>query len=249
MDVIGDACGLDVRPFPFDVPVHGELIEDRVRLVAAVQRSLTGKGLADRDSLAPTVVRLVGLFARPQWSIGMLGSAGTQTYCVRTGSDGRSAVLAQRWGELVRFDPITPESVVRELVRLLPPAKPGPGASVTIALANESRTRGRHRRDDDAPDTFLQPGRPTRTTDGAQLGIARDILRRPRAGAGYFIVTERGPNGRDGEPQTMSWLDTDAGRYVVLSSVGADGQQYATYAPADLQRVENNLERLAGLRH
>ena len=35
LDAIGDALQLDVRPFPFQFPVHGELIDERLCITGA----------------------------------------------------------------------------------------------------------------------------------------------------------------------------------------------------------------------
>ncbi|HEX9337249.1 MAG TPA: ESX secretion-associated protein EspG, partial [Pseudonocardiaceae bacterium] len=52
LDVIGDALQFDVRPFPFEFPVHGDLIEDRIRLIQAAERTLAAKGLITGPRLA-----------------------------------------------------------------------------------------------------------------------------------------------------------------------------------------------------
>ena len=45
----------------------------------------------------------------------------------------------------------------------------------------------------------------------------------------------------------MSWLDTDAGRYVVLPTVGPDGRLHVTYAPADQAKLDQSLSRARGM--
>lgn len=243
LDIIGDACGLNVRQFPFDFPVHGETIEERARFIEAVQRSLTAKGLLSETAYDPALRRLVGVFCRGYTSIAMLGTVRSRSICARASTDGRHAVLVRRRGKLVRFDPITPESLVRGVVGLLPPMKAGQGGSVTLAVPDEPSAR--HLADDDfSGDTYLESVRPAKSSASAQAAAAQEILRRPRHGSGYFVVTERRRNGMEGNPATLNWLDTDTGRYVVVPSVGSDGRQYGTYAPADLRRVEQHLSRL-----
>lgn len=240
LDIIGAAFGLNVRQFPFDFPVHGETLEERARFIEAAQRSLTAKGLLGATAYDPTLERLLGLFCRGRISIAMLGTVRSRTICARASTDGRHAVLVRRHGESARFDPITAESLVRRVVGLLPPTKAGPGGSVTLAVPDDISTPARNHSDDYSHDTFMESLRPA----SAQSAIVREILRRPRRGSGYFVVTSRGANGREGEPATLNWLDTDAGRYVVVPSVGSDGCWYGTYVPADLRRVERNLSRL-----
>jgi hypothetical protein len=245
LDVIGDALEVDVRPFPFQFPVHGELVEERIRLIEAAHRSLTAKGLIDGRRFAPDVEDLLGTFARGDIAIALVGSIDGDGLCARAVSDGRFAVLAQEHGQTIRFDPVTPPSLVRSILNLLPPAKPGPGSSVTITVeAPTPPARHRAREDDYDAHGYLEAARPPSTSAGAQMAIANDIMRRPRSGSGYFTVTLRGRNGREGEPLTMSWLDTDAGRYAVIPSTGQDGRLHVTYTPADQPRLEQALARL-----
>lgn len=97
LDVLGDALGTNVRPFPFtgQFPVHGESIEDRKRLVHTVAASLAAKGLLDGDQFAPVVERLIGVFASGRVSIAMVGSAESRSYCVRAAIEGSTGVIAR----------------------------------------------------------------------------------------------------------------------------------------------------------
>lgn len=245
LDVIGQALEVDVRPFPFDIPVHGEWVEDRARFIEEAARGLIAKGLSTETALTPELRSQVGLFAGGRWSIAMLGTAGERQYCARAVSDGRDAVLAQRHGDTVRFDPVEPDSLVNAVVRLLPPMRPGSGGSLTIAFPEDRPAPARRTVDDDFGQGFLERVRPVQDSAGAQLASAQAILRRTRLGEGYFVITERGRGGREGEPITVNWLDTDGGRYAIVPSTGGDGRRYATYAPADLPRLAQHLTRLA----
>lgn len=245
LDVIGQALEVDVRPFPFDIPVHGEWVEDRARFIEEAARGLIAKGLSTETALAPELRSQVGLFAGGRWSIAMLGTAGDRQYCARAVSNGREAVLAQRHGDVVRFDPIEPDSLVNAVVRLLPPMRPGPGGSLTIVLPDDQAKPAHRSVDEGFGQSFLEQARPARDSAGAQLASAQAILRRPRLGEGYFVITERGSGGRESEPLTVNWLDTDGGRYTIVPSTGGDGRRYATYAPADSARLAQHLTRLA----
>lgn len=248
LDAIGDALRVDVRPFPFQFPVHGEFVEERVRLLRAAHGTLVAKGLIEGPRFAPRVEDLLTLFAHGDIAIVAVGSSDGDGVCARAVSNGRAAVLATQHGETVRFTPVTPPSLVRAVLGLLPTSRPGPGRSVTITVDDQPPPSGRHRADDDFTGRrYLQAVRPAASSAGAQLAIATDIMRRPRTGSGYFTVTARGRNGRDGEPLTMSWLDTDAGRYAVIPSVGHDGRLHVTYTPADQARLDQSLSRLVQL--
>jgi hypothetical protein len=247
LDAIGDALQLDVRPFPFQFPVHGELVDERIRLMELVNSALTAKGLVSGNRFTPDLEDLVGLFARGTLAIAAVGSSDGEGLCARAVTDGRFGVLAVENGQSIRFDPVTRASLVRAILGLLPVVRPGPGRSVTVT-ADEPVSAGRHapRRSEDeyAERRYLQSGSRPADSGATQRAIAEEIMRRPRIGSGYFTVTARNRNGREGEPLTMNWLDTDAGRYAVLPSTGPDGRLHVTYTPADLARLDQSLSRL-----
>jgi hypothetical protein len=240
LDVIGDALQLDVRPFPFDFPVHGDLIEDRIRLIGVVEQTLTAKGLIEGPRFADRVQDLLGVFARGRLAIATLGTVDGQLCCARAVTDDRIGVLATQQGQTIRFDPITPPSLVRAILSLLPPAPPGPGRSVTITT--EPPVARRPRQDEDVA-VLVTTGQP-HDSAGVQRAMVDEIMRRPRTGSGYFVVTVRGRNRREAKPLTMNWLDTDSGRYVVIPTTAADGRTHITYTPADQARLEQSLSHL-----
>ncbi len=243
LDVIGDALQLDVRPFPFDFPVHGDMIEDRVRLIQVAQRTLTAKGLIEGSRFADIVEDTLGVFARGRLAIAVLGTVAGRPTCARAVTDDRTAVLATQHGQTIRFDPITPPSMVRAVLALLPPAHPGPGQSVTMTTEPPAGT-WRPTPDDDQTGGYLQSSRAHGDSAGVQRAMIDEIMRRPRIGSGYFAVTVRGRNGRESTPLTMNWLDTDSGRYVVIPNTAADGRTHITYTPADQARLEQSLSHL-----
>lgn len=241
LDVIGEALQLDVRPFPFDFPVHGDLIEDRIRLIGIVARTLTAKGIADGARFADGVEDLLGVFARGRLAIAVLGTVDGEPCCARAVTDDRIGVLATQHGQVIRFTPVTPPSLVRSVLNLLPPAQPGPGRSVTITT--EPPAARRPRQDEEPAGQVLVTSGP-HDSAGVQRAMVDEIMRRPRVGSGYFAVTTRGRNARESKPATMNWLDTDSGRYVVIPTTAADGRTHITYTPADQARLEQSLSHV-----
>jgi hypothetical protein len=244
LDVIGEALQLDVRPFPFEFPVHGDLIEDRVRLIQAAERTLAAKGLVEGPRFADGVEDTLGVFARGRLAIAMLGTVDGESRCARAVTDDRTAVLAVQQGQRIHFDPITPASVVRAILNLLPPARPGAGRSVTITTDPPAPQRPRPQEDDFTGRHYLEAPRVPGDSAGVQRAMIDEIMRRPRTGSGYFAVTVRGRNARETKPVTMNWLDTDSGRYVVIPTTAADGRTHITYTPADQARLEQSLSHL-----
>jgi hypothetical protein len=244
LDVIGEALQLDVRPFPFEFPVHGDLIEDRVRLIRAAERTLTAKGLVNGQRFADGVEDTLGVFARGRLAIAMLGMVAGEPRCARAVTDDRTAVLATQQGQTIRFELITPPSMVRAVLGLLPPAHPGPGQSVTMTTEPAAGSRRSTPEDDLTGQHYLQASRVPGDSAGVQRAMIDEIMRRPRIGSGYFTVTVRGRNARESTPLTMNWLDTDSGRYVVIPTTAADGRTHITYTPADQVRLEQSLSHL-----
>jgi hypothetical protein len=214
-------------------------VEDRARCVREVERALIARELVQHGELTAEVSESIGLFAAGRWSVAMLGTAGEREFCVRAGSDGRRAVLAVQRGEQVRFRPVTAPSLLRTTVGLLPPLRPGPGGSVTVPKADLIPVASVSGRDEFTPDSFMQRVGQGAGRGGKQLAIMESILRRPRTGAGYFVASARSRNGREGQPVTLTWLDTDVGRYAVVVDDG-----YVTCGPADRSRIEQHLARL-----
>ena len=217
LDIVGEMLRADVGQFPFDIPLHGGTIEERRRLAELAQRNLTERGLFDGNDFDPEFAGLVLLFARGELSIAMLGTTGDRRYLARASTDGQSGVLATLEDQRVTLRPVPPTGMVRSLVSLLPPMKPGVGTAVSIPVGETEQPRHGQGDDDDR--------------------AIEAILARPRLGAGYFGVTARDRDDRESEPLTLNWLDTDAGRYMIVS----DGNERVTYAPADQSHIDQAL--------
>jgi hypothetical protein len=241
LDVLGDALRVNVRQFPFAVPHLGQSVEERVRLVETVHRDLLARGLVQGGEFAPDLAQALNVFARGHVAIAMVGHAGEVQRYALAAADDRTGVVAVQHGESIRFDLMRPESIVRGLLGLLPSLRPGPGASVTITDTTAPASRRRAAEEDFSESTFTTSVKAVHTTSAAQREAAEEILRRPRLGGGYFLVTAR----RNGESElgTVNWLDTDAGRYAAIPSTG-DGQVTVTYMPADLARLDHLLTRI-----
>lgn len=246
LDLIGDVLKLDVRQFPFQFPYHGELIEDRQRLAVLAHRNLDGKGLIAGARFVPDVEELVAVYARAPLSLAMFGTAADRTLYARVASDGRSAVLVAQREQTMTFTPVNPEGLVRPLVSLIPPLKPGPGRSVTISKAPAAAPR-RHQRPDDEEGYgggVLQRVRQPQDSGAASQGYVDEIMQRPRLGSFGFTVSGRDRNGRPRKPLSMSTIDTESGRYALIPSEREDGTVDVSVAPADLQRIDQALTRM-----
>lgn len=236
LDIVGESLGLDVRRFPFDVPSFGDTHDERARLADVVERRLEERDLARGGRLAPIVTVLVGLYAAGASSIAMLGAERERSLCVRAASDGQRGVVATRQGNRVLFESVGDGALLRAVVGLLPSSAAGSGPSATVAITTPSSA------DDDGelePESVLGSGRSSQAS-GGQRSMVEAVLRRPRYGAGYFVVTRRAGYGRDRASASLTWVDTDIGRYVLVP----DGGRYLTCSPADFSRIQRQLARL-----
>ena len=244
LDLLGEALGLDVRQLPFQFPYHGELIEHRKRLAEVAERTLAGKGLVANGRFVPDLEELLGVYAQWSVSLSLLGTAGERELYARVAGDRRNAVLVQQREQTMVFTPVNPEGLVRPLVSLIPPLKPGPGRSVTISRT-PAQPPARHRRGDDEgfAGGVLQRVRPPSGSDTASQQYVDEIMQRRRLGGCGFTVTGRDRNGRPGKPLSMSTIDTESGRYALIPSEREDGTIDVSVMPADLPRIDQALTR------
>ncbi|MDQ3403758.1 MAG: ESX secretion-associated protein EspG [Actinomycetota bacterium] len=232
VDLLSHGLGVDCRLFPFQIPSFGATVADRIRVAGAVREDLQRRGLARAGDLVREVELAVRLFAEHDSAIAVVGDGESGALYARGSMRGRDAVLVIRRDNVLRFVLVRPEGLLRAVVDLLPPAQVGPGQSVTVSRPSTVATT-------DSEGTLRSVVRAPRTTAGAQLRVAQDILRRRRLGDGYFVVTR----GKQRSP-ALSWIDTDAGRY--LSSMRTDdrGNTHISYFPADDGRVVHALGEL-----
>lgn len=232
-----------MRLFPFQIPSFGTLMEDRARIARAVQDDLENRGLCQAGNVNEDVLMALRLLADHQVAIAVMGTVdGGREIYARASATARQGVLAQKDEQLIKFELIRPEALARSAVGLLPDLKAGPGQSVQIT--QPVAVPARHRVEDEGDLGFAQPVRARRSMSDAQLHAAEEILRRPRKGGGYFVVSGRDARGKDVAAPGLSWIDTEDGRYMVQSRTSEDGQQHGTFAPADPGRIAHQLNDL-----
>ena len=246
LDLIGEALALDVRRFPLThIPWHGELLADRAQLAKVTHHELSARGMIDGPRLAADLERLITAYARAPLSVALSGAMHNRPYRARAGVFGSVGVLAEKHGERVRFNAFDPAELVSRVLALVPTIRPGREPAVTITQPAAPASGMRIAEDEDfAQDTFLEQVRPVLDRAGQQWEAVRRIFARPRLGSGYAAVFVHDSRGQDGKPLTVSWLDTDGGRYLELPEHGPDGRLHISYAAADHTRLVQTLERL-----
>ncbi|MGQ0837979.1 ESX secretion-associated protein EspG [Actinokineospora sp.] len=234
IDILAQGLRLDCRLFPFQIPSFGTYLDDRTRITQAVRDDLHRRGPARSGDLVPEVEAAVRLLAEHDIAIAVVGNSDSGGgLCARASMTARNAGLVMHVEHGLRFLVVRPEALIRSVVQLLPSADAGPGQSVTITQPGSPPP---------SPDqgfAVRSVVRAPRTSADVQLRVVQDILRRPRLGAGYFVVAE----GQRRAPG-LSWMDTDAGRYLCLTRAEERGDTNVTYFPADAERVAHKVGEL-----
>jgi len=233
LDVLGQTLGLNLRHFPLEIPSFGQFEEDRLRIAKAVFTDLGRRGLIRSGRVDRDVDIALRLFDNAGITIAVLGTVADQQITARLAAVGEHAVVAVERGQTVHFELVTTASLARGAVRLLPDARPGPGQSVSVAMPPAERT-GEGYRGVPAPIAATEQ----------QRRIAQGMLDRPRTGSGFFLVHGRGRHGRSRLTGSLNWIDTDAGRYLMLSRPTEDGATRGTCSPADNARLTQHLAEL-----
>jgi hypothetical protein len=234
-DILGQALDVDVRQFPFDIPSVGALQRDRQRIAREVFVDLDRRGLMRGGDLDPDLTRAMRTLSNYAITIAAMGTVETsRTIYARAATNGETGVLAVKSRETLRLELIRPTALAVSLVGLLPKLPAGPGQSVTITQPGPAVP---------SDDDFFGPVRANRNSSDQQLRIAASYLNRPRTGTGMFSVTGRDRRiGKELRGGTLTWIDTDDGRYLAMSRPpGEDGQIRSTFSPADPARLAHQL--------
>lgn len=235
VDILAESLGVNPRQFPFKVPSVGQLHEDRVRIAKAVFTDLERRGLITRrGDLDPDLERALRTLFDSVISVAAMGTVEqNRKIYARAGAAGETGVIAEQRDQRVTLRLVRSSALAMNMIDLLPPLKSGPGQSVTVARQEKQQASR-----DDGVTSMFQPVRPTSGGNDRQRRLAQAMLDRPRTGAGFFAVHGQ-RNARAGE---LGWIDTDAGRYLLLTKpVGEDGQARGTYSPADKARMVQHL--------
>jgi hypothetical protein len=234
-DILGQTLEVDVRQFPFEIPSVGALQRDRQRIARQVFLDLNRRGLIRGGDLDPDLTRAMRTLSDYAVTVAVMGTVETsRAVYARAATNGETGVLAVKDGETFRLELIRPTALAVSLVGLLPKLAAGPGQSVTITQPSQEAP---------AADDFLGPVRTNQHGSDHQLRIAASYLNRPRTGTGMFTVTGRDRRiGKELRGGTLTWIDTDEGRYLAMSRPpGEDGQVRSTFSPADQARLAHQL--------
>jgi len=238
-DIVAELLGVNIRLFPFEIPSVGQLQEDRLRIARAVFADLAKRGLVRREGLDPELELAVRTLSDYVIAVAVMGTVDkNRKIYARASATGDTGVLAVKEAQSIRLELIRPTALALTLVGLLPKAEAGPGQSVTITQP----ARAKHRRPEDNEQNLFGPVRSTKGSSEQQLRIATNYLSRPRTGTGFFAVSGRDRAGREVRAGGLTWLDTDAGRYLTLTRAQSEEDEVScTLTPADSARLTHQL--------
>ncbi|MBW4715750.1 ESX secretion-associated protein EspG [Saccharothrix obliqua] len=250
-DMLWEDLKLGSRPYPFEFPYLGQTIDERRGIRNAVYRDLESRGLARRGRVAAEVEEALNLLVRFEFSLNAVASLDAENVArqllARAGARGELAVLAVLDDRQLKVDTMRSSALLRTVVDLIPPSKPGPGQSVTVPVPT-SAPPPPPRRDDDFGDATFTRAMAPHSSAGSQIRALEATFERPRLRAGQFGVTVRGRHGRETRAPQVAWFDNDQGRYLAQTRQGQDGRKWLTHAPADNARIAAQLaQELNGL--
>jgi hypothetical protein len=237
-DIIAQTLDVNIRQFPFEIPSFGEYQQDRVRIAREVFTDLGRQGLIRDGDIDPQLTRAFRTLSEYVITVAVMGTVeGSRNVYARAAASGETGVLAVKHEDSLRLELIRPTALAVTLVGLLPELAAGPGQSVTITQPGPGAP---------GADNVLAPVHSGRSASEQQLRIAESYLSRPRTGTGFYSVAGRDRRmGRELQGGNLTWIDTDAGRYLMVSRPPEeDGQIRSTFSPADAPRLAYQLGSL-----
>jgi hypothetical protein len=246
VDILWQDLKLGGVPFPLEIPSHGDTIEERARIRAAVYTQLERRGLARAGRTGSALAGVLRLLAAPKIGIDLvalnqLGDARPIRAVVS--ARGKNAVLAVQRDLAVSLTLLRETAIVSSIVNLLPHIRSGPGQSITLPAGVLSRgpqpAAGRHRRAENGTGVLRTATRLAEHT--AELRFLDSVMERPILRAGSIGVLLRDDHGRLQRLPGIGFFDNDLGRYTTTVLRGPDGEDWTTLSPADNARLSHRL--------
>ncbi len=222
-------------PYPFDVSQHGETLDERARIKAAVHADLERRNLTRRGRPEPDLEDALNLLARPELRVIALCIPDmNQQKLVRASvvARGGYAVLVTQEDASITLKSLQPNEIATSLANAMPPGRPGPGKLVTVpAQAFENQPQQQ--------EGFRQA---VRSAENDDVRIAKQMLTGPAIGNGHFLVQlGQGRTKRDFPPVT--WIDTNQGRYSNIET----RKGWFTISPADNVGLARHLGQVLAM--
>ena len=252
VDILWEDLKLGSIPFPLEVSSHGDTVEERARIRAAVHTQLESRGLVESGRPVGVLEDTLRLLAAPTVAIDLVALrqlSDPQPIRAVVAARGKRAVLAVQRDLSISMTRLRQPAIVGSIVDLLPANRSGPGQSVTVPSSVLAGRRpppvGRHRRTDTAGGVLRTA---TQQRDyGTELRFIDSVMERRTVRAGSIGVLYRDERGKIQRLPGIGFFDTDQGRYATTVVRGADGEDWTTLSPADNTRLGHRLaETLVG---
>ncbi|HEV7649094.1 MAG TPA: ESX secretion-associated protein EspG [Actinophytocola sp.] len=247
-DVLWADLRLGRIPFPLQVGSHGDTLDDRARIRAAVYADLGRRGLARGERPVDTLVEDLRLLADPTTTVdlvALLDMADADPVKALAATRGRHGILAVQGKLTLRLTRMRDILTIGALVGLLPATRAAIGNSITKPATALRAAPDRPRRAQ--PGGVLHKVAPAVAVD-AKLRAITAVLEKPVRRAGQLGVTCTDDAGRRHRLPGIAWFDTDDGRYATTMARGRDGEDWVTLWPADNFRLAHRLGELAAAR-
>ncbi|MGZ3142715.1 ESX secretion-associated protein EspG [Lentzea chajnantorensis] len=223
-------------PYPFDIPSHGDTLDERERIKKAVHQDLERRGLARRGRPEPDLDDALRLLARPELRVIALCMPDmSREKLVRACvvARGGYAVLVSQEDTTMTLNQVQPNEIATSLAGVVPQGRPGQGKLVTVPAQAFENQPQQHR------EGFRQA---VRATENEDVRLAKQMLAGPALGNGHFLVQlDQGRTKRDFPPVT--WIDTQNGRYAnVQLRTG-----WFTISPADNMGLARHLGQVLAM--
>jgi hypothetical protein len=244
LDVLWADLRLGRVPFPLEIRSHGDTLDDRARIRAAVYADLGRRGLARDERPADTLVEDLRLLADPTKIVdlvALLDMDDAEPMKALAATRGRHGILVVQGKLTLRLIRMRDIYTTGALVDLLPATRAGAGNSITSPAGALRAGPGRQRGEQQGG--VLRKVAPA-VADATLRAIAA-VMEQSVRRAGQLGVTRIDDAGRRHRLPGIAWFDTDDGRYATTTARGRDGEDWVTLWPADNARLTHRLAELA----
>lgn len=242
-DVLVEHLGVDAVPLVLKVASPGRTHRERRELVASAWESLGERGLGVPSRPDPELSSMLHVIARPEQEVDgrlWLGRSVRVLAASTTSAEAERAVLAVKDGDSITLRTAAPTGLPREATSVLPPTRPGPGASVSVPSADLDAAA------EEAGDDPARLGAALRDRGLREQDTETLIRMVGEAGArGQFGAAARDTLGRRVRAErVVAFFDSPHGRYVQLRRTSPSGEPWSTVAPVDARRLVGHLDEL-----
>lgn len=228
VDVLADRLRFPLPVIPYDIPYTGRTPDERGEHLVDGLRWLKKHNLATDSGIDPEVEELVLTWAKPEVLITMsaIETATDTVYQYRSGWSGRYGFHSYLDGDAVVIQDGRPSQVPYALLEMFP--------AVAALDANPAVAHGHPGDDGDEDDLGIADVDPRMgglKPDEGNLRVYFDAGQKLVRGGTVNLST------RDGKKleslESMKWVDTEQGRFVILTETTSDGATRVSFTPTD----------------